>query len=272
MPSLGLRVSGVFELQPAGCVVLVNAGFSLRHNPLKVTGTNFRKKGLPVLHDVLRIKQPWTLRGPDESRESLLSLDKGHPPQILAIEPQKVERVKDRLPFPAEQLVELAHTLRIDANNLAVNDGVLHGQLGERPLEYLKSKVPLIARNQLALAVLEIRDRPKTVVLQLENVVRMVKGLPHQTEPHGVNAWEHDSSLSLRLWMPAPPLGTRLLIREQRVPFFRLVSVTVVELWTAREIIVASEVRTGTRGGDTVPPEGRICALPSPHGTTASNR
>jgi hypothetical protein len=164
MPSLGLRVRAVLHLQPAVPVVLVKAEFSLRHNPLKVPGANFREKGLAVLHDVLRIKQPWTLRGPDELRESLLSLDKRHLPQVLAIKPKKVERVKDWLPFPAEQLIELAHTLRIDANNLAVNDGVLDGQLGERPLECLKSQAPLIARNQLRLAVLQVRDRPKTVV------------------------------------------------------------------------------------------------------------
>ena len=77
-------------------------------------------------------------------------------------------------PFPAEQLVELAHTLRNDANNLAIKDGVLDGQLGERRLECLKSKVPLIARNQLRLAVLQVRDRPETVVFQLENVIGMV--------------------------------------------------------------------------------------------------
>ena len=49
MPSLGLRISWVFELQPGGCVVLVDAEFSLRHNPLKVTGANFREKALSVL-------------------------------------------------------------------------------------------------------------------------------------------------------------------------------------------------------------------------------
>ena len=59
--------------------------------------------------------------------------------------------------------------------NLAVKDGVLDGQLGERPLERLKSKVPLIARNQLRLAVLQERDRPKTVVFQFENVIGMVE-------------------------------------------------------------------------------------------------
>src|SRR5215831_6774404 len=147
MPSLGLRVSGVLDLQPTVPVLPVNAEFSLRHNPLEVTGANFCEKGLAMLHDVLRIKQPWTLRGPDESRESLLSLDKGPLPQVLAIKPQKVERVKDWLPFSAEQLVELAHALRIDANNLAVKDGVLDGQLGQRPPECPKSQVPLIARN-----------------------------------------------------------------------------------------------------------------------------
>src|SRR5215472_1896830 len=57
--------------------------------------------------------------------------------------------------------------------------------------------VPLIARDQLRLAALQVRDRPKTVVLQLENVIGMVEGFPHQTEPHGVNAREHNSSLHL---------------------------------------------------------------------------
>ena len=125
------------------------------------------------------------------------------------VKPQKVERVKHWLPFPAEQLIELAQALRVDPNNLAIKDGVLDGQLGERPLECLKSKVPLIARNQLRLAVLQIRDRPEAVVFQLENVIGMVEGLPHQTEPHGVNAREHNC-LSLRLGMPEPPLRSRL--------------------------------------------------------------
>ena len=77
MPSLGLRISAIFDLQPGVAVVLVNAELPLRHNPLKVAGANLREKALPVLFDVLRIKQASALCGPDESRESLLSLDKG---------------------------------------------------------------------------------------------------------------------------------------------------------------------------------------------------
>jgi len=88
-------------------------------------------------------------------------------------------------------------SVTIETNDLAVDDGVLDEQLGQRPLERLKSKVPLIARNQLRLAVLQVRDRPKTVVLQLENVVGMIEGLPHQTEPHRVNAREHNSKSTL---------------------------------------------------------------------------
>jgi len=42
MPSFGLRISWVFELRPAGCVALVTAEFSLRHNALKVASANFR--------------------------------------------------------------------------------------------------------------------------------------------------------------------------------------------------------------------------------------
>ena len=103
MPSLGLRIRAVFDLQPTVAAVLVNAEPRLRHNPLKVSSANFREKGLPVLQDVLRIKQPWTLRGPDESRESFLSFDEGPLPQILAIEPQKVKCVQDGLDFAAQK-------------------------------------------------------------------------------------------------------------------------------------------------------------------------
>ena len=63
-------------------------------------------------------------------------------------------------------------------------------------------------------------------MLQLEDVIGMVEGLPHQTEPHGVNAREHNFSLSLPLRMPAPPLGTpylwevagKLLYHNPRTP------------------------------------------------------
>jgi hypothetical protein len=87
VPPLGLRISAIFDLQPSVAVVFVNAEFALRHNSLEVAGANFREKALPVLFDVLRIKQAWALCGPDESCEALLSLDKGHLPQVLAIKP-----------------------------------------------------------------------------------------------------------------------------------------------------------------------------------------
>ena len=68
-------------------------------------------------------------------------------------------------------------------------------QLGERFFQRFKSKVPLIARDDLAFPRLQVDNGAKTVVLQLENVIGMVEGLPHQAEPHGVNAWQHNSSL-----------------------------------------------------------------------------
>jgi hypothetical protein len=57
MPSLGLRVRSILDLEPRVPVVLVNAEFSLCHNPLQVAGANFREKAFPVLLDVLRLKQ-----------------------------------------------------------------------------------------------------------------------------------------------------------------------------------------------------------------------
>jgi len=83
MPSVGLRISSFFDLQPGAPVVFVNAEFPLRHDPLEVAGADLGEEGPPVLLDVLRVKQPRTLRGPDESREPLLSLDKGPLTQLI---------------------------------------------------------------------------------------------------------------------------------------------------------------------------------------------
>ena len=53
MPSLGLRVRAILDLQPTVPVVLVDAELPLRHDPLKVTGANFREKVFSVLQAVL---------------------------------------------------------------------------------------------------------------------------------------------------------------------------------------------------------------------------
>ena len=63
-----------------------------------------------MLQDVLRIKQPWTLRGPDESRESFLSSHR----RSNAYRMGSTLRLK--------KLVELAHALRIEANYFAVEN------------------------------------------------------------------------------------------------------------------------------------------------------
>jgi hypothetical protein len=124
--------------------------------------------------------------------------------RVLAIKPQKVEGVKDWLPFPAEQLIELADPLTIEAHNFAIENCVLHRQLDQRFFQRLKSQVALIARDDLAFSSLQVDNGHETVVFQLENVIGMVEGLPHQAEPHGVDAREHHSSLH------APPAGNML--------------------------------------------------------------
>ena len=77
----------------------------------------------------------------------------------------------------------------------------------ERKYAILFAATLLCARKLMEL----VRDHTKAVVLQLKNVVGMVEGLPHKTEPHGVNAWEHSFSLS-----PAP------LMRPDRATPWRL--------------------------------------------------
>ena len=60
MPSLGLRVSRVFDLQPADPVVLVHALLVLGDDAFKIPRTNLLEKTLPMLLDVLCVDDAFT--------------------------------------------------------------------------------------------------------------------------------------------------------------------------------------------------------------------
>jgi hypothetical protein len=55
--TLGLAIGRVLDFEPALAILTIHSGLALRHNPLKVAGANFSEKALPVLLDVLSVKQ-----------------------------------------------------------------------------------------------------------------------------------------------------------------------------------------------------------------------
>ena len=48
------------------------------------------------------------------------------------------------------------------------------------------------ARDQFALAVLQIVDCAESIVPQFKEVIGIVERLFNEPEPHRVNAWKHD--------------------------------------------------------------------------------
>src|SRR6516162_3805437 len=99
-------------------------------------------------------------------------------------------------------------------------------------------------------------------LLHSNNVVGMVEGLPHQTEPHGVNAREHNSSLSLRLWMPTPPLcascSEHALAFTPAVVHQKFTSGALIEKRAYSRVV---EVRDGQHRGRCAPIPYNLCQV-----------
>jgi hypothetical protein len=79
-------------------------------------------------------------------------------PKVLTVEPEQIKRVQNRLGLPCEKLIEPTHALRVEADNLAVNDRALHGEFCKGFLQGLEAKVALVSRNDLTLAALQIEQ------------------------------------------------------------------------------------------------------------------
>jgi hypothetical protein len=75
----------------------------------------------------------------------------------------------------------------VQGNDLTVKDSVLafevSGNLCREAAEGCEGVS--IPRDQLTLAVLEVSECPESIELQLENPVRMVKGVRLADKPHG---------------------------------------------------------------------------------------
>jgi hypothetical protein len=93
-----------------------------------------------------------------------------------------------RLAFAVEQLIELAHPIRVEADNRAVDNSVLSRQRRESLFQSAEAKVPIFSGDNPALTVLQVDHSAEAVVLQLEDVFRIVERLLHHSEPHWTNA------------------------------------------------------------------------------------
>src|SRR5262249_8389816 len=99
------------------------------------------------------------------------ALREGPFPQVAAIQPEQIERIKTEWSAPPHQLIEHRPTIRPGMHNFAVQDGrpaseLLGNGLRER-FKCLK-RIP-VARYQPAGAALDISESSKTVHFRLED-------------------------------------------------------------------------------------------------------
>src|SRR5260370_781644 len=111
--------------------------------------------------------------------------------QIFAVQKQKIKRVEHRLAPASQQRVELATTLVIQTNDLAVDHGILYSQTSQGFAKRTKAFVDVILpRDQLTAPISDVSDSAKTIMLQLENPIRMIEWSGDTRGNGKVDGWE----------------------------------------------------------------------------------
>jgi hypothetical protein len=124
--------------------------------------------------------------------QATFPLDQWQAAQVVAVQPQQFEGIEDGLAFAGHQLVELADAMFIEADNFAIQDGILYRYFSERFLQrHERFELVAVAGDQLAFTGLDEGDRAEAVVLQLEQILWIVERICHAGKAHGLDAGEH---------------------------------------------------------------------------------
>jgi hypothetical protein len=87
-------------------------------------------------------------------------------------------------------VIELADAIRVQTDDFTIENRVLSWQLPESDPQEKKVEMFLIAGDQLAFAVFNVGDCAAAVVLQLEDVIRVVEWFGNTLEAHKLDAGE----------------------------------------------------------------------------------
>jgi hypothetical protein len=148
-------------------------------------------------HLLGRPQHGWRVR--QQAAQQIAPLFQRPRAQILAIEPQEVEREQDRLRAARVQELEARRAFRIERHDLAIDDRVADHELLQRRGQVRKAlgEVDAIARPHGHLSVRDRRDRAIAVVLELEEpvAVRLGRGFDERCQ----HRWKHARQELLRL-------------------------------------------------------------------------
>jgi hypothetical protein len=88
--------------------------------------------------------------------------------QVFTIEPEQIECVKHWLTTATKQLIELAASLIVQANDLAVEYGITYAQTSQSFTERTKALVHIVlSGDQIAASITDVGESTEAVILQL---------------------------------------------------------------------------------------------------------
>jgi len=124
--------------------------------------------------------------GTEGTAQSPLTLNEQPVANILAINRQQVEGVEAGPVSPEQQRLEVAPASPIEAHDLAIDDCVVRF---DRVCKFLTELRPMlervaVARAQLAMVARNVRQRPESVVLDLEEPIGVVEWFREADERH----------------------------------------------------------------------------------------
>jgi hypothetical protein len=127
----------------------------------------------------------------NEVPQTVFALNEREMTQVFSIEPEQVECIEHRSALSGEQFVELAYAMFIETYDFTVQDGILNEQFGERFLEKCEQLESVaVTADEFAFVVFDVSQRPEAVVLQFEDVIRVIERL-HDSQAHRLDAREH---------------------------------------------------------------------------------
>src|SRR5690348_6402072 len=100
--------------------------------------------------------------------------------------PQDVERIEHRFGAAEQQFSELRLTVRIEADDLAIENTAAASEVTSQPLADAEEGLEYVAvpGYEPHAVLVGVEQRPEAVTFDLEEPVGMVKWLPHSGKRH----------------------------------------------------------------------------------------
>jgi len=154
---------------------------------------------------VIDVKQP-TLNRRHDATQPAFPLCERPRRQILTVHRQQIEREEVRPVAPEQQVVEVAATVRVEADDLAVEHGIGRAD-GVRDLgleDAVLGEDVAAARHQAAMMPVDVCERPEPVVLQFEQAVAVIKRFRDVNQRAVRNSERSDPEQRLRVEARVP--------------------------------------------------------------------